>query len=99
MQTIKLSIPILIPADFKKGEKDVHEVSLAFYGPKHNSFGQPFTIMVQVNEGESELNLFKAAITLAEAEMGSFDECVDALRACRGDENAALQILIERKQQ
>jgi hypothetical protein len=51
-----------------------------------------------VSEGATELNIFKAAITLAEAGMGSFDECVEALRTCRGDENAALQILIEKTQ-
>jgi len=50
---------------------------------------------LQVQDGESELNLFKAASTLAEAGMGSFDECVDALRKCNLDENAALQILVE----
>jgi hypothetical protein len=35
-------------------------------------------------------------MTLAEAGMGSFDECVDALRECNLDENAALAKLIER---
>jgi len=39
--------------------------------------------------------LYKAAITLAEAGLGSFEECVDALRKCNHDENAACQILIE----
>lgn len=98
MQTLKLSIPIHIPSDFKKGETEVYEVPLAFFGPKNASFGQPFTVKVQVSEGASELNIYKAAITLAEAEMGTFDECVEALRTCRGDENAALQMLIEKKQ-
>jgi len=41
--------------------------------------------------------LYKAAITLAEAGMGSFDECVSALRKCNFDENAALQVLVEQK--
>jgi len=36
---------------------------------------------------------------LAEAGMGSFDECVDALRKCNLDENAALQILVENKEE
>ena len=41
--------------------------------------------------------MFKAALTLAEAGMGQFDECVDALKKCNGDENAALQLLVENK--
>jgi len=41
------------------------------------------------------LTLFKTAMTLTEAQMGSFDECVDALRKCKLDEAAALQILID----
>jgi hypothetical protein len=39
--------------------------------------------------------LFRAAITLAEAGMGTFDQCVEALRKCNLDENAALQMLVE----
>jgi hypothetical protein len=31
--------------------------------------------------------------------MGSFDECVDALRKCNNDENAALQMLVESKKE
>lgn len=88
----------MIPIDFKKGDSDIVEVTLAFFGPKHCTFGTPFTIKVNVSEGADELALYKAAITLAEADMGTFDECVDALRTCRGDENAALQMLIEKKQ-
>jgi len=98
MQTVKLSVPIYIPEDFKKSESEIIEVVLSFFGPKHTSFGQPFSVLVQVTEGANELNIYKAAITLAEAGMGSFDECVDALRTCKGDENAALQILIEKNQ-
>jgi hypothetical protein len=36
-------------------------------------------------------------MTLAEADMGTFDECVAALRECSLDENAALAKLIENK--
>jgi hypothetical protein len=41
--------------------------------------------------------MYKAAITLAEADMGTFDECIEALRKCNGDENAALLMLVEMK--
>jgi len=33
--------------------------------------------------------MFKAAITLTEAGLASFDECVEALKKFKGDENAA----------
>lgn len=102
MQTIKLSIPIEIPANFQEGidfSDQVYDVPLSLFGPKHNPFGQQFTVKIQVQDGQSELNLFKAAITLSEAGMGTFDECVDALRKCNNDENAALQILVEKKEE
>jgi len=31
-----------------------------------------------------------------EAGLGSFDECVEVLRKCNGDENAAVMMLIEK---
>jgi hypothetical protein len=34
---------------------------------------------------------------LAEAGMGSFDECVEALKKCNLDENAALQMLFDKQ--
>jgi len=55
-------------------------------------------VKVQVKDGEFELNLFRAATTLADAEMGTFDECVEALRKCNLDENAALLMLVEAKE-
>mmetsp|Transcript_4915 Transcript_4915/g.3516 ORF Transcript_4915/g.3516 Transcript_4915/m.3516 type:complete len:226 (+) Transcript_4915:1432-2109(+) len=103
MATIVVQIPIEIPSDFNNNKEsdpsEVYEVPLTFYGPKGSSFGQRFTIKVQVQEGEKELALFKAAMTLAEAGMGSFDECVEAYRACNMDEGAALQMLLEKQQQ
>jgi hypothetical protein len=47
-------------------------------------------VQIQVSEGESDLAIFKAATTLAEAGMGTFDECLEVLGKCNGDENAAL---------
>jgi len=70
-------IPIEIPADYKPKEgsdpAQIFEIPFAFFGPKHTTFGEPFTVKVQVQDGETELALFKAAITLAEAGMGTFD--------------------------
>ena len=66
------------------------EVALAFFGPKGNSFGQVLTVKVKVNdEALTHERLFRAAITLAEAGLASFDECVEAIKKFKGDENAA----------
>jgi len=43
MQTIKLSIPIYIPEDFKQLES-IMQVNLSFFGPKQTTFGQPFSV-------------------------------------------------------
>ena len=101
MQTVKLLIPIEIPLDFQNQGKPetIYSVTFAFYGPKMNTFGENFTVQVQVQDGENELTLFKAAITLAEAGMGTFDECVDALRKCNLDENAALMMLVDMRKE
>ncbi len=66
------------------------EVTLAFFGPKGNSFGQVLNLKLKVNdESFKEERLFRAAITLTEAGIGSFDDCVEALKKFHGDENAA----------
>jgi len=51
---------------------------------------------LKINEGAFELRIFKTAITLSEAGLGTFDECVNALRTCNGDENAACQMMLDR---
>ena len=72
------------------------EVTLAFFGPKGNSFGQVLTVKIKVNdEAFNQENIFRAAITLTEAGIGSFDDCVEALKKFKGDENAACQYLID----
>jgi hypothetical protein len=72
------------------------EVTLAFFGPKGNSFGQVLNVKVKINdEAMNQEKLFRAAITLAEAGLASFDECVEALKKFKGDENAACQYLID----
>mmetsp|Transcript_3201 Transcript_3201/g.3113 ORF Transcript_3201/g.3113 Transcript_3201/m.3113 type:complete len:104 (+) Transcript_3201:1614-1925(+) len=99
MQTLDVKIPIEIPSDFNNSKESapVHEVLLTFFGPKGSSFGQQFTVKVSVQEGEKELALFQMAMTLAEAGMGTLDECVEVCRTCNMDEGAALQMLLEKK--
>jgi hypothetical protein len=66
---------------------------LAFFGPKGNSFGQVLELQVRVIENQEML--FKSAITMTEAGIATFDECVEALKKFKGDENAACLYLLE----
>lgn len=91
MQTFKLNIPIQIPQNINPSSSEEGEnlvkLQLAFFGPKGNSFGQVLDLQVRITENQEQL--FKAAINLADANLGTFDECVEALKKFKGDENAA----------
>jgi len=91
-----LNIPLSIPDELDKLVNDTILVELSFFGPKQYPFGQKVVLKVKVNEGEQELNLYKAAINLTEAGLGTFDECVEALQKCSCDENAACEMLVEK---
>ena len=95
LQTFKLSIPINIPQEIEKGEKDTYDVVLAFFGPRGMTFGQQVNLKVKVTDNASEEKLYRAAINLTEAGLGSFDDCVEALKKCSCDENAACQMLLD----
>lgn len=69
------------------------KLQLAFFGPKGNSFGQVLELTVKVTENQEML--FKAAITMTEAGIADFEQCVEALKMFKGDENAACQYLLE----
>lgn len=41
--------------------------------------------------------IYRAAIYMVETlNVGTFDECVEALKMCKADQNAAVQYLIDR---
>jgi len=42
LETLKLSLPLEVSADFKPLESKVHELSIAFFGPRGGQFGQEF---------------------------------------------------------
>lgn len=100
MQTLKLEIPIQITSDFKPSKTlingkavnyDFRKVFLSFCGPKGNNFGQEiaFEIKVILEPQISVVNredLFRAALNMSEnMNLGSFDECVEALKKANGD--------------
>lgn len=82
---------------------EVRKIYLSFHGPKGSTFGQELAIEVKVvlNDQASQSlkmeELFRAAIYMSETlNVGSFDDCVEALKACNGDQNAAVQHLFDR---
>lgn len=79
-------------------DKDYYDVVLAFYGPRGNSFGEHVNLKVKVTDSASEEKFFKTAINLTEAGLGSFDECLEAVKKCNGDENAACEMLVSQEE-
>lgn len=81
---------------------ETRKIYLNFHGPKGSTFGQELFIEINVNldKNEEEVNmeeLFRAAIYMSETLcVGTFDDCVEALKQCKGDQNAAVQHLIDR---
>jgi len=45
------------------------------------------------------IDILKAALVLTEAKMGTFEQCCNALRTCKGDEGAAVAMLIDMQEQ
>ena len=79
---------------------EARKIYLSFCGPKGSSFGQELFIEVKVNldkePEENMVEIYRAAIYMSETlNVGSFDECVEALKICKGDQNAAVQFLID----
>lgn len=60
-------------------------------------FGQVIEFTVKVTSQIDEETLFKTAINLFEAGLGEFDECVEAVKKFKGDENDACQWLVDQK--
>lgn len=65
-------------------------------------FGQELSIEVKVLLNNpsvlvSQEDLFRAALMMAEnMNLGTFDECVEALKKCKGDQNAACQSFFDK---
>jgi len=72
-QTFKLNVPLEVAAQASQGE---YQVGLQFYGPHGTPVGEALKFTVKVKDGADESQLYNTATILAEAGMGSFDECV-----------------------
>lgn len=80
---------------------EVRKIYLGFHGPKGSTFGQELFIEVKViiQPEQPAFNMeeiFRAAIYMTETlNVGNFDKCVEALKMCKGDQNAAVQYLLD----
>ena len=82
---------------------EVRKIYLSFRGPKGNNFGQELIIEIKVvfdapvMTSLNQEDLLKQAFYMFEKmNLGSFDECVEALKKCNGDQNAACQLFLEK---
>jgi len=97
-QEVTITVPIQIAAKFESTDKKEFDVVVGFVGPRGGAFGQSVKIPIKVAELQDEFTLFKMAISLTETGLATFEECVDVLRKCNGDEGAAVQMLVEKKE-
>jgi hypothetical protein len=60
-------------------------------------FGQTLEFKLKVNNKKVDPDqIYKSALTLCECGIGSFEECVEALRKFNCDEDRACQYLIDK---
>lgn len=94
--SFKLAVPLKVAGqniDFQK----VYEIRLAFRGPGGRKFGEDIVLKLKVKKIINETEFFQVALKLHEAGLGSFDDCVAALKEANSDEAAAVKLL-QRKQ-
>mmetsp|Transcript_48624 Transcript_48624/g.66064 ORF Transcript_48624/g.66064 Transcript_48624/m.66064 type:complete len:278 (-) Transcript_48624:190-1023(-) len=92
----KLAIPLKVVSQNVDYQK-VYEIKLAFRGPGGRKFGEEIVLKLKVKKLINETEFFSVALKLHEAGLGSFDDCVAALKEANSDEAAAVKLL-QRKQ-
>lgn len=91
-------LPIKLPENLTESDPKEFDLEFEFRGPKGNSFGQAFNIKVGVSKYvDDEYTLYKTAIQLVDAQLGTLPECLEALKLCNGDEGAATTMLVDKK--
>ena len=98
--TIKLSVPLKIH-DYAVASDDVHEIKVAMRGPGGFQFGTIVTLKLKIvmpSEYQDEVTIYKLALKLHQQGLGSFDECVEAVKSVKNtnyDEQAAIKVLVQ----
>jgi hypothetical protein len=98
--TFKMQIPLKVH-DHAVASDNTHEIKIAFRGPGGHQFGEVITLKLKVimpSNENAEVEAMKLAIKLQELNLGSFDECLNAVRITNSDEKAAITMLQSKKQ-
>jgi hypothetical protein len=93
--SIKMTVPLKVH-DHAVASEQVREVKLAMRGPGGFQFGNVITLKLKVvmpSDYNDEVELYKLALKLADQGLGSFDECVIAVKNANCDEQAAIKVL------
>lgn len=96
VSNFKLAVPLKVVSQNVDYQK-VYEIRLAFRGPGGRKFGEEIVLKLKVKKTINETEFFQTALKLHESGLGSFDDCVAALKEANSDEAAAIKLL-QRKQ-
>lgn len=94
----KISIPLKVHSNWSQSDDKAHEIKLGFRGPGGRRFGEEIVLKLRVKKSIDETEFYKVALKLHEAGLGSFDDCVAALKESNSDEAAAVKLL-QRKEE
>lgn len=90
-----MTVPLKVH-DHAVASDKVHEIKLAMRGPGGFQFGNVITLKLKVTlpcDYNYEVEVFKLALKLQEKGLGTFDECVVAVKSNNCDENASIKAL------
>jgi len=102
--TIKLTVPLKVH-DYAIASDFVHEIKVAMRGPGGFQFGNIVTLKLKIvmpDEYQDEILVYKLALKLNQQGLGSFDECVEAVKSVKDtkyDEQAAIKVLAHNQTQ
>ena len=92
---VKMTVPLKVH-DHAIVDNKIHEIKLAMRGPGGYQFGNVITLKLKVVmpvDYNSEIELYKLAMKLHEQGLGSFDDCVVAVKNANCDEQAAIKAM------
>jgi hypothetical protein len=95
--SIKMTVPLKVH-DHAVASDQIHTIKLAMRGPGGFQFGNVITLKLKVIMPSDffyndDVELYKLALKLSQKGLGSFDECVIAVKNSNCDEQAAIKLL------
>lgn len=97
--TFKIKIPISVISDFNQDLLfGTHELKFNFYGEHGNQFGHTIPAKVVVEKPIDELVIYQMALRLHNEGLGSFDDCVSAIKQYNANETEVRTYLKDLKE-